>query len=80
MNADDLQQTINHLGRHWGDKPCPSCAETDQWAIDEDLCVLLRVRGEQNEVQANDGYLVSIVRCDNCGYSMMFSAKTMGVR
>ncbi len=80
MNLTDSQRKIfiKKLHEVWkGDRPCPICITPTKWGIGN----LVEVR-EFNEGNHCPGAAITPliqVKCNNCGYTVLFNAIALGV-
>ena len=76
MTQQQRQKALNHVQKHWGNKPCPCCG-SNSWGVEDELGVVLKVEGQ--DINATSGYPFVIGRCSNCQYSIFFNAVGVGV-
>ena len=57
---------------------CPTCGDVDSWRFDEAAYVSALL--EAGDVNLTEDRGVVKVSCGNCGYVVLFDAKTLGIR
>lgn len=74
----NLEKALAWIDEHWtGQKACPIC-ENSRWGIC-DMVGEVRQMPPENPLNGEAAYPLVIVTCQTCGYSLLFSAVTVGL-
>jgi len=76
MDSQQQQKAMNHIQKHWGNKPCPCCGSTN-WGLKDKLAMMPHVKDQS--INLNSGYAYITATCSNCSYSIFFNAVDTGI-
>lgn len=88
LTQEEQEQALDWINQHSQPTPpaCPICQSGD-WAVENTLYALKRLEKKRGKLQIEEAQapggqkakiLVSLV-CKNCGHTMLFEAKKMGI-